>query len=177
MVDIVIVRKQIKETDEQLGAYEAIVATLKQKQTSLKSIENGFVGLTEAEASLSRAFKQAATTADKPRKLRKGRVQKPNSQLYEDIVREHGRPMHMREILNAALDRGMKQQKTGTNLNRKALQSALSSCKRLENLGGNCWWLVGVPVPDETPATDREQPTMPVALLEEEDRRRFPVAV
>ena len=169
-------KKNLKEATEHREIYASLVSAFDEKVTSLENIVNGLAGNSAADADIEKELKKVVKTTTKPQKLRKGRVQKPNSQLYEDIIREHGRPMHMRELLNAAIDRGVKR-KSGAALDEKSLQSALSSCKRLVNLGGNRWWLAGVPAPDETAVADREQATMPVALLDEEDRRRFQQAV
>ena len=169
-------KKNITEAKDRRAIYASIVSAFDLKVASLENIVNGHDGNSDADKAIEGALKKAVKTIAKPRKLQKGQYRKPNAQLYEDIIREHGRPMHMRELLNAALDRGMKR-KNGAALDAKSLQSALSSCKRIANLGGNRWWLAGVPDPDETQATDREQPTLPVALLDEEDRRSFQLAV
>ncbi len=74
---------------------------------------------------------------------------KPNTLIYEEIVREHGRPMHITELLSEALLRG-------TTFNGKApakrqLWGALNSCARFYNTGGNRWWIDGLPNPEDTP--------------------------
>ena len=175
-MDMASAQNNLKEAKEQREFYASVVSVFDQKVTSLENIVKGLADNSAADTAIERVLKKTPNITTKPSKLRKGRVQKPNAQIYEDIIREYGRPMHMRDLLNAALDRGIRR-KNGAALDVKSLQSALSSCKRLVNLGGNRWWLAGVPAPDETPIAEREQSIMSVALLDEEDKRSIQLVV
>lgn len=78
---------------------------------------------------------------------RKRNYGKPNTQLYEEIILEHGKPMHMSGILEEALKRGLKFK--GKRRPVIQMRTALANCKRLYNVGGNIWWVIDKPLPEE----------------------------
>ena len=94
----------------------------------------------------------AASTIDVPRrafgggKLRHNNG-KPNTQLFEEILLEHGKPMHMSSLLDAALARGL--QFRGEREPTVQMRNALFGCKRIYNIGGNTWWVIDQPEPEK----------------------------
>ena len=92
--------------------------------------------------------------ADMPGEVRK---KKPNAQMYEEIMLEHGKPIHLIDLLDKALARGLQQQGTGAPENQ--LRNSLnSSKKRFCNLGNNMWWLADRPLPQDPPDEGRHPP-------------------
>ena len=77
---------------------------------------------------------------------------KPNTQLFEEILLEHGRPMHISSLLDAALARGLRFK--GKRAPIVQMRSALTTCKRIYNVGGNTWWVIGQPEPEKPPVTN-----------------------
>ena len=82
----------------------------------------------------------------------RARYGKPNTQLFEEVLLEHGKPMHMSSLLDAALARGL--QFRGKRAPIVQMRTALSNCKRIYNIGGNTWWIIDQPVPEKLPATN-----------------------
>ena len=74
---------------------------------------------------------------------------KPNTQLFEEILLEHGRPMHISSLLDAALARGLRFK--GKRAPIVQMRSALTTCKRIYNVGGNTWWVIDQPMPEKPP--------------------------
>ena len=70
---------------------------------------------------------------------------KPNTELIEELILEHGRPLHMTDILALGAERGL--QLNGRRPKQIQLRGTLANCKRLYNIGGNKWWVTGVDLP------------------------------
>ena len=70
---------------------------------------------------------------------------KPNTELIEELILENGKPMHLTDILATGVERGL--QLNGHRPKLIQLRGTLSNCKRLYNVGGNKWWVIGVPLP------------------------------
>ena len=70
---------------------------------------------------------------------------KPKTELIEELILEHGKPMHLTDILAVGTERGL--QLDGKRQKRVQLRGTLANCKRLYNTGGNKWWVVGVELP------------------------------
>ena len=70
---------------------------------------------------------------------------KPKTELIEELLLEHGKPMHLTDILAIGTERGL--QLNGRRQKQIQLRSTLSNCKRLYNTGGNKWWVTGVELP------------------------------
>ena len=70
-----------------------------------------------------------------------------NAALYVEILREHGRPMHVREITALALDRGLALAGRVDKNPESKVRHALYRCRRVVNVGSNVWWLAGEDVP------------------------------
>ena len=70
-----------------------------------------------------------------------------NASLYIGILKEHGRPMHARDITAIALERGLTLAGKMEKNPAKKVRHALSRCERVYNLGSNIWWLLGEPEP------------------------------
>ncbi len=71
-----------------------------------------------------------------------------NTDLYVQILRENGRPMHAKEITQQALARGLQLAGKIDKAPEKKVRHALHSCDDVYNLGSNFWWLTGQPVPE-----------------------------
>ena len=173
------IRKQIEDGERQGNAHQklgeahlAIAASFYKQTEALTERERGMDAISEAEATLGHLPEQ---TAGKRAKRRRPKVggQKPHTALYEDVLREHGRPMHLTDILNEALARGLQQK--GKKPPSDQLRSALESAVNIYRVGGNRWWIVGVSEPETpTPPEEPQHNGVPVWLLDEEDRRREP---
>lgn len=86
------------------------------------------------------------------------RKRKTNAQMYEEVLLEHGKPMHLVDLLDKALARGLQQQGTGTPEDQ--LRNALNSArKRFYNVGNNVWWVVGRPEPEDLPTASGGEPS------------------
>ena len=75
---------------------------------------------------------------------------KSNVELYADILKAHGRPMHATAIAEVAPQYGVVW--AGTGDPDRMVRNGISRSKRFENQGDNVWWLAGVPVPRDTSA-------------------------
>ena len=72
--------------------------------------------------------------------------------MYESIIKEHGRPLHLQEITQEALARGVEfKGSAGKEPAAKVRDSLFGAAKRFVNLGDNTWWLVGRDLPEEQP--------------------------
>ena len=78
--------------------------------------------------------------------VRKNRIAgKPRTELIEELILAQGKPLHLTDILAIGTDLGL--QLNGKRPKHIQLRSTLSNCKRLYNIGGNKWWVIGVELP------------------------------
>ena len=70
---------------------------------------------------------------------------KPNTELIEELILAHGKPLHLTDILAIGIENGLRL--NGKRPGQIQLRGTLSNCKRLYNTGGNKWWVVGVALP------------------------------
>ena len=75
-----------------------------------------------------------------------------NSQLYQDVLLAHGRPMHVRKLTEAALARGARLRGEGKPMDQ--VRSSVSNSKRFVNIGSNVWWVADHPIPDDDEALE-----------------------
>ena len=73
-----------------------------------------------------------------------------NVELYREIVAEHGEPMHLSNIVDTALQRGLRLR--GTQEPSVQVRNALNGSKRFVNMGSNYWWLADRSVPESNSA-------------------------
>lgn len=174
-MDMASALKALEDTTNQIKAHTAVVSILEGKKESWEEVIKGLTGVSEADKQLTDA-KQTVAATDTARKAQKGRRSKPKTQTYVDVIREHGREHgaapHLTEIHSVVLSRGIKNRK-GKPITLEQLRNSLASCTYIENVGGNCYWPLGVPAPDETPVADSEQLTTQVSLQGEMDRRQL----
>ena len=83
---------------------------------------------------------------------------KPNSLIYEEVIREYGKPMYITDVVDAALLKGAVLH--GKNAPKNQVRNALSTSKRFENVGDNTWWIIGEPLAQVT-----ESPLKQVDML------------
>ena len=69
---------------------------------------------------------------------------KPNSRIYEEVIIDNGKPMHLTDILDASLKRGL--QLRGKQREDIQVRNALAGSKRFMNMGNNVWWVRGEPI-------------------------------
>ena len=69
---------------------------------------------------------------------------KTNAEIYTEIIRANGKPMHVREIAVALREYGNILK--GKNEPEIQVRNALNASKRFENVGGNTWWVLGDPL-------------------------------
>ena len=70
---------------------------------------------------------------------------KPNTELIEELILAHGKPLHLTDLLVIGIEHGL--QLNGQRPPQIQLRSTLSNCKRLYNIGGNKWWVTGAALP------------------------------
>ena len=71
---------------------------------------------------------------------------KTNVQLYEHILNLKGHPMHITDLLEAALSFGLKQKGTADPV--RQLRNSLNSTKRIVKVGKGKWWIAEKPLPE-----------------------------
>ena len=67
------------------------------------------------------------------------RFRKPNVHVYEEVLLEYGHPLHLADILEESLRRGVIF--NGNQDYLIQLRNALASSKRFINMGENRWWV------------------------------------
>ena len=96
---------------------------------------------------------------------------KPRSQKIEEFMRELWRPMHISDVVDELKARG--EVFNGKSSPKEQVRSALKKSKRFINVGGNTWWLDGVPMPEGQRMVDTAQvDTGNVATIEELPRQK-----
>ena len=75
-----------------------------------------------------------------------------NVDIYKEILRQHGTPLHARDILER-FQSGYGRELQGKTKPVEQIRSALQNSKWFTNLGYNTWWLVDEP-PIETPENE-----------------------
>ena len=115
----------------------------------LQALENQIVELLQSADNLSDAMDLMVSDGHAyliPDKLSGADVQhKPNVQIYEEVIEDHGRPMHLVNIVDAAQNRGLRLR--GTQDAPTQVRNALAGSKRFVNTGANVWWIEGRPLP------------------------------
>lgn len=72
---------------------------------------------------------------------------KPNVQVLEEILKLHGKPMYITDLLHWAQVQGVRFK--GDSDPKSQIRNSLNGAKaRFVNLGNNTWWLADRPVPD-----------------------------
>ena len=149
-MDIAGLQKEMEDAKAQSEKHKGLAAAYDERAASLDEMIRGATRKEKADAIIESALAELPLAPVKAEGYSRDRYRKSKTQIYEDIVREHGMPMHLTAILNAALDRGITFK---GNDNRKPLKErlrgALLSAVRLENMGSNYWWIVDAPLADE----------------------------
>ena len=70
-----------------------------------------------------------------------------NAQLYQDVLLDHGQPMHVRDIAQAALERGVHLRGKGLPVDQ--VRNGMSNSRRFVNIGSNVWWVAGQVIPND----------------------------
>ena len=159
--------KEIQRVEELRAEYVRRVDAADQLLQALKEQKQGLEGERQALAVLEQPIPtvQLLTTSERSSwTQQRVKVQgKPNTQLYEEIILDHGRPMHMSDILKEAFNRGLVLQ--GDREPIVQMRGALANCKRLYNVGGNIWWITDRPVPEEHTKTNGHDRPVGVSAL------------
>ncbi len=136
--------QRLEEAKRWATMYAALAEVLAEQLQAQQRMEELLVTYPEinAERPLT-AVAGTAQSASSPKRTRK-------VDIYTAILKSHGKPMHVSEILAAAQNRGVVLE--GTNPARVQLRNALFSSKnRFYNVGDNTWWLVGELLPEDSP--------------------------
>ena len=133
-----------------MDAADQLVKALKEQKQGLES-ENQALAILGLPMPSVQALTVNGQSTKKTR--RKRNYGKPNTQLYEEVILEHGKPMHMSSILEEAIKRGLKL--NGKRSPVVQMRTALANCKRLYNVGGNTWWIIDKPLPEEPVVKNR----------------------
>ena len=89
---------------------------------------------------------ESATEVKATRPRRRSGNQKPRNQLIEEIILEHGRPMHVSDIVERLQALGVTF--GGTTPPKTQVTSSVSKSKRFVNTGGNKFLVDSMPLPD-----------------------------
>ena len=138
------------------GADQLLLALKEQKQGLEKEKEARAV--LEEHAPIAFPLAGSEQPAKKPQQM--GKL---NTQLYEEVILANGRPMHMTSILEESLNRGLVLQ--GARPAMVQIRGALAGCKRLYNVGGNTWWVIDKPIPEDSPNTNGHEQTLGIPTL------------
>ena len=165
-IDVRKIDRDIQTAEKLKSAYAQRLAAVEQWHQALQEQKRGIDNERKALDILNQPmpptpFVEAVVHSTK-RRNRKPNYGKTNTQLFEEIITEHGRPMHMSSILDVALVRGLKFK--GKRPPVTQMRSALSSCKRLYNVGGNYWWVIDHPLPENASTRNGHGENMPLAL-------------
>ena len=116
---------------------------------------------TEAMAKLQAHMPSVGDFGEQKATVSKNRIAgKPKTELIEELILEHGKPLHLTDVLAIGIDRGL--QFNGKRPKQIQLRSTLANCKRIYNVGGNKWWVIGVALPT-TPQNNGHIESMPLA--------------
>ena len=159
--------KEIQRAEELKAEYARKVDAADQLLQALKEQKQGLENERQALTVLGRTIPtmpQLMTNGESSGTQQQVKAYgKPNTQLYEEIILDHGRPMHMSDILEEALNRGLVLR--GKRPPIVQMRGALAHCKRLCNVGGNTWWVTDRPVPEEHPTTNGHDRHISVSTL------------
>ena len=149
--------KDIQDAEELKAKYARLIGAADQLLKALNEQKQGLESERQALAILSQPMPSGptltATGQSTPKTRGKRNYGKPNTQLYEEVILEHGKPMHMSSILEEAIKRGLKLKGKRTTV--VQMRSALSNCQRLYNIGSNIWWVIDKPLPEELVVKNR----------------------
>ena len=137
--------QRLEDTKRRAAMYAALAEVLAEQLQAQQRMEKLLGTYPEFNAELSLTAVAGTTqSASSPKRTLK-------VDIYTAILKSHGKPMHVSEILVAAQNRGVVPQGT-TNPAQVQLRNALFSSKnRFYNVGDNTWWLVGEPLPEDSP--------------------------
>ena len=127
------------DATEKLRKLRALMATLRELEVAWVDIAQGEQH--EQEILGSRSTRQSPSS---PAKVEK------KIDTYRIIVEEHGLPMHAKEITREALQRGVDLLGDGKTTPEEKVRNSLFVSKKFVNVGGNTWWLVSKPIPEES---------------------------
>ena len=135
--------QRFEETKRRATMYAALADVLAEQLQVQQRMEELLFTYPEINAESFTAVAGTTQSASSPKRTLK-------VDIYTAILKSHGKPMHVSEILAAAHNRGAVLE--GTNPARVQLRNALVSSKnRFYNVGDNTWWLVGEPLPEDSP--------------------------
>ena len=136
--------QRFEETKRRATMYAALAEVLAEQLQAQQRMEELVVTYPEINAESFTAVAGTTQSASSPKRT-------PKVAIYTAILKSHGKPMHVSEILAAAQSRGVVPRGT-TNPPQVQLRNALFSSKnRFYNVGDNTWWLVGEPLPEDSP--------------------------
>ena len=171
MESLTSLEQRLEDTKRRATMYAALAEVLAEQLQAQQRMED--LLFTYPEINAERPLTAVAGTtqsASSPKRTRK-------VDIYTAILKSHGKPMHVSEILAAAQHRGVVPSGT-TNPARVQLRNALFSSKnRFYNVGDNTWWLVGEPLPEDSPRDTAKEYRHVVAQEEAEHalaRRKTP---
>ncbi len=148
---VMVVEKRLEGVWEKLESYRMEAEHLEEYVGLLKKLHESHLSL-EMDANGVRDSEDGEGDCKPVIKARQG---KWNTNLYERVLREYGEPMHLTDLLDASLKKGLVQ--TGTAKPKDQLRVSLQSSAKFRNLGGNMWWIEGVPAPGEEADSEGER--------------------
>ena len=147
-MDVAELRKDMEDAKAQSEKYKNLAAAFDERASSLDEMIRGATRKVQADAIIDRTLAECTQPPVKAQEQSRDRYRKSKAQIYEDIIREHGKPMHLTDILNTALDLGITFKGADNKPLKERLRGALLSAVRLENMGSNYWWVVNAPLAD-----------------------------
>ena len=143
------VRDEAQVAAELHSALEDLQGLLDRHKDFCKKLEEALARVNRAKARL-RVFQDGSDMDGAITIDARFSGQKSNVEIFEEVLRHHGKPMHVRDIVTAAQERGVVLR--GKNRPTLQVRNALYSSKRFINTGSNIWWLLGEPIPQPSVA-------------------------
>lgn len=132
-------RRMISERRQQLeGVLELLAeldSSLQDQDKALEKFESVQTRLRESDAAQALMRLLTETGTDQESVLETNG--KPNVQVYEEIILEHGKPIHAADIVKEAVKRGVVFK--GQTPKATQVRNSLVGSKRFDNRGGNMW--------------------------------------
>lgn len=160
--------EQIKQSvKDRKALIEEVLSILATMESSLGDEEKALEAYELAQTDLkgSEAIKTFARLllGEDSREPHEVRVRtKPNVEYFEEAIISYGKPMHATDIAREAQSNGAIFH--GKVAIARQARNSLVNSKRFQNEGGNKWWVIDRPVPDESLSSNGHQPLMAEAV-------------
>lgn len=132
------IQQQLDFAERKIAMYTSIAGVLRKQKEAQLDMEDLRATYPEMETEWP-PFKP-----DRDASLGRSKVR-----VYEEVLREQGRPLHVSELLPLVKAKGVTFD--GVSPEQQQLRNSLhSASNRFQNVGSNTWWLVDEPAPGRT---------------------------